>query len=232
LGITDKEFNQVSGVPAEARQATDQKTATQAVIQNSSAQVQNAFERSTVADFLGAVIEEIILCAIDSMNINKWIAINVDPDSAYAENDAADVAKTYEEISARKLADAAQGIKWSILVDVESLSPVTEDQQAAKLNQAMAVMGNPAQARLLSNSPELSKRLLDVNGIKSGRDQGLIQQALVKTVQQEMELARLQAAPLQGGGVSSLPGVPIAVSPNGPAAAPIGSGSIGPGSAA
>ncbi len=216
LTISEKEFNSISGIPSEYRQTQEDKTATASVIQNQQAQVQNNFDRSTVADWLAAIIQELVCLAIEKMSLDHWIAINVDPDSAFAPQAAVQVATQFQQLTADKLASAAKGIRWVVQVDVESLSPVAEEQQLGRWMQALSLLLNPGMARLMALAPPILKRTLDLNGIKSGRDQDAIGQALTAMAQLEMQM---QQAQINGGGGAAAP-KGVASQPGAPAQAP------------
>jgi hypothetical protein len=206
LSISEREFNALMGVPAEFRQSSEQKSATQSVIQNQQAQVQGNYDRSQVADWLAAIIQELIYLSIDHMNIDRWIAVNVDLDSPMAPQEAQAVATTYEQISAEKLRGATDGIRWKVHVDVESLSPVSEDQKRAVWMQMLTMLSTPNFARLFSLSPQLLKITLNLNGLKNGREQDAIFDGLQKLVMLEMKMAQMNAAGTKG--VASQPGQP------------------------
>ena len=100
-------------------------------------------------------------------------------------------------------------------MDVESLSPVSEQEKQAQWMQALNLISNPAVAPLLAMSEPLLKRTLDLNGIKNAKDQGAIRQALAQKAQMEMQMAQAQ----QGGppGVAPMPGAPTGPGGPGPA---------------
>lgn len=215
LTLSRQEFDELSGVGAEARQQASSGTATQAAIMNQRQTVQDSFDRSLVAQWLAEIIREIVLLAIDKMTLPKWVQINSDQYSPAFLQDAQVIAKNHMEIVQQNLQDAHDDLRWDVSVDVESLSPVSEQEKQAQWMQTLALISNPAVAPLLAMSEPLLKRTLDLNGIKNGKDQGAIREALAMQAQQQAELARMNSTPPPG--VPSMPGAPGPAGP-GPAA--------------
>lgn len=180
LQLTEKEFNEQTGTPAESRQGQTggAKTATQATLMAQQSRIEDNLDRSKVATWLAEVVEELILLALDHMNIGQWIAINVDPDSPLANVEALKVAQTFQEINAEVLQSATSGIRWHVEVDVDTLSPQAEEQKLQKVLQIINYLGNPAQAALLANSPQLLSVLLNGMGLRSSSDQSAVREAL------------------------------------------------------
>jgi hypothetical protein len=215
LTLSRQEFDQLSGIGAESRQQASSGTATQAAIMAQTQKIQDSFDRYMVATWLGQIIRELVLLAIDKMTLPRWIMINSDQFSPEFMADAQNIAAMHQEITLQNLQDAHDDLRWDITVDVESLSPVSEQEKQAQWMQALNLISNPAVAPLLAMSPELLKRTLDLNGIKNAKDQGAISKALTQMAQMQMAQAQAQ----QGGppGVTSMPGVPTG--PGGPGAA-------------
>jgi hypothetical protein len=215
LTLSDKEFADVGGVGNDVKVAST-KTATQAKIGEAKNQAQDSFERQIVADWLAEICRELLALAIDNMSIDKWIAVNVAPDSQFAPQLADKVSQTFQRVNSEILGDAAKGIQWDVVIDLENLSPVSEEEKAQKFMTGLQLMGNPPIARLLSVSPELLDFTLKTMGIKSGRQLGLITGAIQTVVQMEQQLAAQgqNAAPgvsPQAGGQK--PGAPTSPSP-------------------
>jgi hypothetical protein len=233
LTLSQQEFSEQGGETPNYQTARG-KTATQAVIANTKGQITDSFDRSCVADWLAAIIEELIMLAIEEMLLEKWVVMNVDPDGMYAPMETQRVVQNYQWITAEMLQEAQQGIRWTVLVDVETLSPASEQQHAQQWMQALSLLANPATARILALSPELLKRTLDLNGIKSHRDQQLIGDALQKEAQMQMQMAMMaaQPPPSSGGGVAGQapppapPGQTGPVTPQGPPGVPMNGGGV------
>lgn len=223
LTLSDKEFNDVGGVGGDARIAQT-KTATQAKIAEVKEQAQDSFDRLVVADWLASIVDELLRLAVDNMNIDQWVAVNVAPDSVYAPQTIEQVKANVAKVNAEILGDASAGVHWTVQIDMESLSPVAEEEKFQKWMQALSLFANPPMARLFSVSPALLKHTLNLLGIKSAKDQSEIIGAMQQVVQMEQMLAAQSqnAAP----GVSPQPG---GSEPGMPSGGPQPGGPVGPG---
>jgi hypothetical protein len=215
LTLSRQEFDEVTGVGAESRQQASSDTATQAAIMNQRQTINDTFDRSLVAEWLGKIIREMMLLAIDKMTLPRWILTNSDQNSPAFQMDAMRIAQMHQQITLQQLQDAHDDLRWDVTVDVESLSPVSEQEKQAQWMQVLAVISNPAVAPLLAMSPELLKRTLDLNGIKNGKDQQAIGSALASQAQMQAALAQAKMGP---PGISSMPGAPAGPGGPGPAA--------------
>lgn len=216
LTLSRQEFDELSGVGAESRQQAGSGTATQAAIMNQRQTIQDSFDRYTVANWLGQIIRELVLLAIDKMTLPRWIQVNSDQYSPEFMQDAQVIAGLHKEITLQNLQDAHDDMRWDVTVDIESLSPVSEQEKQGQWMQALNLISNPAVAPLLAMSEPLLKRTLDLNGIKSAKDQGAIREALAQKAKMEMAMAQQQG--MGGGppGVAPMPGQPGPAGP-GPA---------------
>jgi hypothetical protein len=210
LTLSDKEFADVGGVGGDARIAQS-KTATQAKLAEVKEQTQDSFDRLMVADWLGEICEELLRLAVENMSIERVIATNLSSDNMYNMEIGQQIAQSFQRINASILSDSAAGVEWTVVIDLEALSPVSEEEKFQKWMQGLSLFGNPGMARLFAVSPELLEHTLTLLGIKSGKDVALIQDAMMKVVQMEAMLAAQgqNAAPgvsPQGG--SGAPGMP------------------------
>jgi hypothetical protein len=212
LTLSRQEFDQLSGVGAEARGQAASDTATQAAIINQRQSIQESFDRHTVSQWLASIIRELVLLAIDKMTLPRWVTINSDPFSPAFQQDAQVIAGLHQQITMQNLQDAHDDLRWDITVDVESLSPISEQEKQAQFMQMLNLISNPAVAPLLAMSQPLLKRIMDLSGIKNAKDQGAIQEALMQKAQMEMQMMQAQG----GGppGVAPMPGAPSG--PGGP----------------
>jgi hypothetical protein len=116
------------------------------------------------------------------------------------------LAMQYQEVTPEQLQQAEDGMQWDITVDVESLSPVTEEQHGNKLLQALNLLTASPVGMLLSLSPPLLKNMLNYMGIRNAGDQQNIFMALQAKAQMEQQMAMAGAgqppgvAPQPGGG--------------------------------
>lgn len=217
LTISRSEFDEVSGKSALSRQVPTGDSATEANIVNSRQMAQENFDRVTVAKWLGSIAKELILQAVDKMSLTRWVMLNSDPFSDYFLIDGEQIARVYRQITFQQLNEASESLSWDVSVDIEALSPVTEAEKKSSWMQVLALMTNPGMARLMALSPELLKRTLDLHGIRSGREQAMIAQALGVQAQIEMQMAQAKAA---GPGMVPPPApagvVPMPAGPGGP----------------
>ena len=212
LALSEKEFVQAGSATGSPLDPPSQ-TATRVVVANAKKSAQESFDRNSVAKWLGEIIQELILLAVENMNVTKWVAANVDMDSMFATESAAYVAQTFQQINAEKLRSTVTGITWTIEVEADTLSPVSEAERGMKLMQMLNFISNPPAAALMSRAPKILKRLMSLAGIRAGEDIDALQEALAAIVQMNMQMA---AATGQG-----MPGVsPTTGEPAGPAPAP------------
>jgi hypothetical protein len=212
LTLSRQEFDEVTGVGAESRQQASSGTATQAAIMNQRQTINDSFDRALVADWLGKIARELVLLAIDKMTLPRWIQLNSDPYSPMFQQDAMNIANQYQQITLQELQNADSDLRWDVSIDVESLSPVSEQEKQAQWMQILTVISNPAVAPLLAMSPELLKRTLDLNGVKNAKDQAAIGMALQAQAQMQAQMAQAK----MGGppGVAPMGGQPTG--PGGP----------------
>lgn len=229
LSLSDKEFQDVGGVGGDARVAQT-KTATQAKIAEVKNQAQDSFDREIVADWLASIIKELLILAIENMNLNKWIQVNVAPDSPMFPQIAMDVAQQFQMINADVLSDQAHGIRWDVTIDVESLSPVSEEERLQKWMQGLSFITNPVSAQLFAAAPPILERTLDLMGLKSAKDKELILQGLQAFSQMMQQQQQAAGASPQGPGVSPQPGGNQPGTPGPPPGGPQPGGPQGPGS--
>jgi hypothetical protein len=219
LVVSKDDLLQVSGISGEQRGATTDATATQANIVDQRAQIRESFGRERVAQWLSSIIGGIIKLAVDKMSLPMWILRNVDPYSPGFLQESANIAESYHQLTLEALKDADSALRWDVNIDVQTLSPLTEETERAQWTQALGLLAAPAMATLLASSPELLKKTLDVFGIRSARDQGMIGAALNR-----IAMMAQAAAMAKAGGQ---PGMPSPAAPGGEAPPQLGSGSPG-----
>ena len=204
LTLSDKEFQDVGGVGGDAR-VSQQATATQAKIAAVKNQSQDNADRMIVSSWLSSITKELLELAIDHMVLAQWVAINVAPDSQYAPMEAQRVAQNYQQVTAQKLAAASNMVQWDLTVDMESLSPVSEEEKFQKWMQGLSFIGNPGMAMVFAYAPDLLKYTLQLMGLRSAREQEMILNAMGQMVQAQQ--AQAQAAAAGGGSPPAQPGV-------------------------
>jgi len=233
LTLSEKELVDTSGVGGNA-QLPQTRTATQAKIGEVKEKALDSYDRMTMADWLGDIANEIVQLAIDYLSLDKWVAVNVAPDSTLALQDSSAVSQMYTQINADRLSLTSRGINWTLVIDMDSLSPVSEQEQLQDWMQGISLLINPGAARLFSVSPELLKRTLSLMKVRSARDQQLILDAMQRVVQMEMMLAAQSqnaqpgVSPQGGTGAPGKPAPPPPASPNPQPGGPAGPGASVP----
>lgn len=178
LQIAKQDLQQVSMVSGESRGQAESDTATQAQIIDKRSQIRESFTKYLVAEWLGKIIHGLLKLAIERMALPKWILRNADPTSPAFSQEIVKIAETYRQITFSELDEADNTLSWNVQVDVDSLSPAGESELRAEWGQALSMISNPAVAMLLSKSPVLLKRTLEINGIRTSKDQDAIAAAL------------------------------------------------------
>ena len=229
LTLSDKEFADVGGVGGDAKVAQT-KTATQAKIAETKNQTQDNFDRLTFSDFLSSVCRELLALAVENMSVDRVIALNVAPDAILMDPSVtAPVAQSFARINADILKSKESGIEWAVVIDIDSLSPVSEEEKFQKWMQGLGLLGNPVLARLFSVSPILLQQTLKYMGMRSANDQAMILGAMQQVVQMEAQLAAQGqnaapgVSPQAGGGAPGAPKPPAAPQPGGPPRPPAAS---------
>jgi hypothetical protein len=228
LTLSDKEFADVGGVGGDA-QIAQTKTATQAKISEVKDQVQEGFDRQLVADWLAEIAEELIMLAIDNMLMEQWVAINIAPDSPAFGEEAQALQQEHRLITSSSLQQASTGIEFDLDVDIESLSPVTQEEKFQKFMQSISFIANPDTMKIFAVAPQLLKIALNYLGVRAANEQ----EGIFKALQMLMQIQMAQAQP-PGPGVSpqpggGQPGQPSASAQQGTAGGPQPGGPAGPG---
>jgi hypothetical protein len=227
LGIAKSDLMEVSGVSGEQRGQAEADTATQASIINQRALVRDSFGRLRVAEWLGNITRGLIQLAIDKMSLPMWVLRNCDPQSQNFMADAANISSLYREITLTDLKEADQMLRWDVSVDVETLSPLTEDTLRAQIQSVVTMLAQPPVAMLLSKSPPLLKICLDRFGIRDSKTQDAIRQALGMVAMTPPGAPGVPSPPAGPGGGAPLapnptgPGMPITQSTPGPVGGPL-----------
>lgn len=224
LSLSSREMAEVGGVGGDAKVAQS-KTATQAKIGEAKEQAQDSFQRYVVADFLSSVVDELLRLSIDNMNLDQVAAMNIAPDSPVAAQIDQQIRQQFQTINAEILSDAQAGVTWSVGIDIDSLSPVSEQIKFEKWMRGLEMLSNPPMARLFSVAPPLLAETLKLMGIRDGRRLGMLSQAMQAMVQLEQQLA--------AQGQNAAPGMPsqpnqAGPGPGGPKGPPAGGPQPGP----
>lgn len=188
---TREDFGIVSGTPPERRGSPETQTATQAAIIDTNAKIRDSYARQQVGQFISEVVWIMLETIRARFTLPTIIQVNVDPASPSKLQEALQTALLWKEITSTDLGD----LEFEVSVDVESLSPVTDDLQRQQWTQVLAMITNPMVALVLSSSPAMLKKTLNMYGVRSSQDIAEVQQALQVVIQ-----AQLMAAAAKGGG--------------------------------
>lgn len=144
LVFSKDDFNILSGSSSEARGVADRQTATQANIIENRSVIREADERQVVAEWLCDIGREIILQVRENFTEDMWIKENTDIGAFGQDYD--DIQQKFRLISpVTDLGDfdiftGKYKDDFNVTIYVESLSPLTNDQEKAKFMEFMAIM--------------------------------------------------------------------------------------------
>jgi hypothetical protein len=213
IALSSEGFTEVSAVSPQARQMAAASSATEANILEQKGDVRDSYEQRQVGEWLAVIGRGLLRTAIEKMLLPQWVRINADPYSPSFPEDAMAIAEDWKRITQEELQNADDLLTWDVVVQVENLSPLSEQQEAARWLQVLNLISTSPVGKLLALSPELLKRTLDLGKIRNAQDQASIGAALAAATVPP-------PAPPGGGsppkapGVSPMPGEP---SPNPPA---------------
>jgi len=204
-------------------------TATEVTAMGEQGDVRASYEQQEVASWLAEVAHGLLKIAVERATLPQWILMNSDPYSPMLVMDAMSIYQTLNQIRSpmpqnlqmivgmlemqtmpnRKemtpdvIEEAYGEGKWDVTVDIESMSPVSESQHAARIMQALNLIASPGPGELLALSPELLKSMLNMMGIRSAQDHKAIMMALQKKMMMNQMAQMVQQ---MGGSGGSPPG--------------------------
>jgi hypothetical protein len=170
---TQQDFVSISGVSSEQRQLAESETATQAQIISMNARIRESKARRQVGTFLGDVVRTMLLTMREHFTLPLVIRATVDPFSPNAQQNVQQVAETWQKIEMGEI----DGFDFDVDVEVESLSPLTEDAERVAWIQLLSMLNNPTTVYLLANSEFFLKTTLRHHGITSDEAVREFQQA-------------------------------------------------------
>jgi hypothetical protein len=115
---------------------------------------------------------------------------------------ALQISDLYRSITAEDVTD----IDLDIIVDLASMSPVTEETQRVSWNQVIAILTNPTVAQIMAMSPVILRRTLNLYGIRAENDIQEVQRVLTQMMQMA-EQAQQQAQMEEAKGEAADAGV-------------------------
>jgi hypothetical protein len=196
VGNSREDFMYVSGVSGEQRGVSESNTATQANIIDTNAKIRDSYSRAQVGKWLGQSIFTMLETARHHMVEPVVIAISVDPIGPASRKEADRVSTIWREITMEELGDSC----YEVEIDVESLSPVSEDLLREKWIQFLQlVVGNPTLMIALLASPTLFRKTASFFGIRSDRELAEISNAMQQVLAQAAAGRAAPAGPGQPG---------------------------------
>lgn len=166
LPATKDDFREISGIPGEARGVAEADTATQANILDARARIRDNMGRVQVGEWLSEIGYILMRTIEDNMSLPFWIKVNVDPYSQGAMQEIMQVAQLWQQISVEELGE----LDYEVSVDVESLSPISEEAERNSWNQVLAILSNPNILFALTQSEVLLRKTLNLYGIRSEKE--------------------------------------------------------------
>lgn len=207
LGETKQDLLSVTGVGGDQRGVADSETATQANIIDVRSKLRESSARTRVSEWLSQIARLMLMTIREKMALPFWVKRNIDPSSLAADPMAAlTIADLYKEITAEDVTD----IDLDIIVDLASMSPVTEETERVSWNQVIAILTNPVVAQLMAMSPIILRRTLTLYGIRAENDIQEVQRVLAammaqaQAAQQAAQLGEAKGAAADAGVVPEL----------------------------
>ena len=180
------DFIEISGQGSEQRGVSTAETATQASIIDSRARIRENFQRLFVGQWVSSILTNMLEVVENDMSLNFWIMTNVDLTSMKAPEEAMRVAGLWKQITSDTLGE----LTYDVSVDIDALSPVAEATQRESWNQVLALLSNVNLLMMLSQSPTLLRKTLNMHGVRSGLEIDEIQRVgdmVVKMFMQQQQ---------------------------------------------
>jgi hypothetical protein len=204
VGQSREDFMYVSGVSGEQRGVSESSTATQANIIDTNAKIRDSYGRALVGKWLGQSIFTMLETARHNLVEPIMIMMMVDPIGPGASQETDRVKRLWKEITMDQLGDSC----YEVVIDVEALSPVSQDQMRDRWMQVLSMLTQPTLMMAMLASPTLFKKTLNFYGVTSDRERSEIGNAMQQVLSQ---MAAGKSAPAGPG----QPGVPSGPTPQG-----------------
>lgn len=179
LQTSKDDFNIISGTSSEQRGESDRTTATQAAITNNRSQIRETRERVQFANFL---------CRVGKKGLEIIQGNFINPYSVQTQNPAefmGDAQITTEARLVNPLIDLGDSAEFEVNIDVDSLSPLANDDEKKKFLEFIALLSQYPQFSL---SPILVQELAFRVGYKNakviGEFQRMAQLQMMGAIQQ------------------------------------------------
>jgi hypothetical protein len=193
LPTSKADFLEISGVSDEQRGQSDpDTTATQANIVDTRSRIRESYQRNNVSEWLSEICWLMLKTIKDNMALPIWVMINCDPEGPNFPEEAMKTGVLWQQITAQDLGD----IEYDISVDVNSMTPVSEESERQQWMQVLALISNPQLMSMLLGSDTLLRKTLGYFNVKSEREINEIRQSGMKI----MMMMAAAAAQKQGVG--------------------------------
>jgi hypothetical protein len=196
VGQTEDDFMRISGVGGEQQGISESTTATQANIIDVNAKIRDSFGRKEIGEWVSDGMFQMLSLLREKAALPLFVMVNVDWSGPQALQEAQKVQAIWQRIEATDLGS----FDFDVTVDVDSLSPMNEDQKRQNWNQVLSVFANPTLMQILMSSDVMLKKTMGFYGVKSDRELQEIKQAMAMVLQQLAMAAQAQAQAKGVGG--------------------------------
>jgi hypothetical protein len=193
---TQQDFMRISGVGGEQQGVNEAETATQANIIDTNSKIRDTYGRRQIADWVSSGMYAMLSILRDSSALPIVVMVNVDWSSPGAFAEAEKVAAKWKQIEANDLG----AFDFDVTVDIESMSPMNEDQRRQNWNQVLSVFANPTLMQVMMSSETIMRKTMGYYGVKSDRELQEIRVAIGMVLQQLAAAAQAQAEAKGVGG--------------------------------
>jgi len=201
--VTEFDFREITGVSSEDRgEAKGDTTATQANIVEGNKRIRESYKRQLVGEWLARIATIMLKLIIKKMALPFWIKMNVDPVSPGAPAEAMTVTQEWMLIVSEELGD----MQLDISVDIDSLSPLSEEGERQNWMQVMSLLTNPQVLAVMLSSDLILKKTLAMFGIHSRSELNEFRKAGEAMMTMTAAAAAAEAGVQPGGGQGAGPG--------------------------
>lgn len=195
MNVTKDDFNIISGTTSEQRGESDRTTATQASITNQRATIRESRERLQVANFMVRIAKLMIETVRTKFVNTMYVGTNVTNENLKSDYNLPKEINPISDLG-------QQGFDYNVNISVESMSPVTNEEEKKKLIEFMVLL---KQFPEYSMNPLIIREIAFRVGYKNERIikefQQFAQLQLMGQVEQGM--ANLQGQQGQGGNMAN-----------------------------
>ena len=128
------------------------------------------------------------------MSLRFPVKVTVDPTAEGAFEETLKTAVIWKQITADELGD----LNYEVRVDLEELTPVTEESRRESWNQVLAILTNEKLLLLLMNSPTMLRKTMGFYGIRSATELQEIQKVGKRLMELLLGMQQEQAAGTNG----------------------------------